>query len=78
MSAHIDGLNVALTNVTNLLVKDQANEVTTESPTAALQSTLTAQIGPAARDAVAASLGPAEADSIATKVVEHISQKLSA
>jgi hypothetical protein len=76
MGAQLGGLSTALTNVTNLVVNNQANEITADKLAAALQSTLTAQVGPAIRDALAASLTPQEADAIATAVVAKIAAKL--
>lgn len=76
MSAHIDGLTQALSNVTKLL---GTQGVTHEQVATALQGTLTAQIGPLVRQEVAAALGPGndqKADQVADAVVAKVNTQV--
>lgn len=81
MSARIDSLATSNTALAKLIVDSDANEITNETLAAALQGTLTAQVGPIVRQEVAAALGEGreqEADEISDLVIAKTAAALAA
>lgn len=81
MRTAIDGVGAALKAQTQLIVANEANDITNESLAAALQSTLTAEVAPVVREAIAAALGDdrtQEVDAIVDGVIAKTAAKLAA
>jgi lysozyme len=79
MDAKISALSTSLAAVTKLITDNQANEVTNESLAAALQTTLTAEIGPIVREEITRTLGAdkaQEADKISDAVLAKVATRL--
>jgi hypothetical protein len=75
------GLASAIQNLTNLVIANDANDVTDESLAAALHGFMTSDIAPIVREAVAAALDDfegADAEEIADKILNKLAAKIAA
>jgi len=79
MDAKLNSLSTSLAAVTKLITENQANDVTAESVAAALQTTLTAQIGPIVREELTRVLGAdkaQQADQISDAVLAKVATRI--
>lgn len=77
----LPGMTQALTNLTNLVIADAANDVTAAQVSDAVMSRLTVEIGPIVRDAIDAALASVHVDvdaqAIADTVINTLHDKLA-